>query len=209
MLVGSWRARSLKLNTAAIYAQAPLVQMKREPCGLQQPPCVRRSARKPAAVLSNLSPLNRGLSNGTQAPTGPRLAVSQTRKHARKGKSGVRKCLPDVEVLDIDIFIWGRLSLAPEEESFLGRGFCNDRKVSSKAQLRAQPSWTGAAASGLRTSTADTITSAALTASSATVPLPIHLPTQSPAPEALPRGLPQEMARAGSEPAPHARLGCS
>jgi hypothetical protein len=31
---------------------------------------------------------------------------------------------PDMEVLDVDVFIWGCLSLAPEEESFLSRGLC-------------------------------------------------------------------------------------
>lgn len=39
-------------------------------------------------------------------------------------QEGAAGCLPDVEVLDVDVFIRGCLSLAPKEESFLGRGLC-------------------------------------------------------------------------------------
>lgn len=35
---------------------------------------------------------------------------------------------PDVEVLHVDVLVWGRLSLAPEEKPFLGRGLCRTHK---------------------------------------------------------------------------------
>lgn len=58
-------------------------------------------------------------------------------------KQGAARHLPDMKVLDVDIFVWGCLSLAPEEEPFFGRSLCkahNDRKVRSSLhpQTRAQ-----------------------------------------------------------------------
>jgi hypothetical protein len=44
--------------------------------------------------------------------------------HGRRGR------LPDMEVLNIDVLVWGCLSLAPEEEPFLGRGLCKTHKDS-------------------------------------------------------------------------------
>lgn len=44
-----------------------------------------------------------------------------------------------MEVLDVDVFIWGCFSLAPEEKPFFGRGLCkayNDRKIRSKLNHR-------------------------------------------------------------------------
>lgn len=41
-----------------------------------------------------------------------------------RGRDVPVRVLPDVEILHIDILIWGSLSLAPEEEPFLGRSFC-------------------------------------------------------------------------------------
>lgn len=42
---------------------------------------------------------------------------------------------PDVEVLNVDVLVWRRLSLAPEQESFLGRGLCKTH-MDSEHRLR-------------------------------------------------------------------------
>lgn len=42
---------------------------------------------------------------------------------------------PDVEVLNVDVLVWRRFSLAPEQESFLGRGLCKTH-VDSEHGLR-------------------------------------------------------------------------
>lgn len=87
-------------------------------------------------------------------------------------KSGVRNRLPDVEVLDVDIFIRGCLSLAPEKEPFLGRGLCkahSNRKVSSKVNLRMWP--TLDRTFSLRPKEIADITTAALMAAVAAAPI--------------------------------------
>jgi hypothetical protein len=43
--------------------------------------------------------------------------------------------VPDMKVLDIDVFVGSRLPLAPEQETFLGGHFFNGNVLDSKALL--------------------------------------------------------------------------
>ena len=43
-------------------------------------------------------------------------------------------CLPDVEVLDIDVLVGSRLPLAPQQKTLLRRGLCRQRGMEERKE---------------------------------------------------------------------------
>lgn len=126
--LSSWTAHALKFKRSGSLCLLRCEEKRKPGCGWRARSC-----------LSSFS-----LLSGTQAPRAGQglteaCCIEQTRMRTRQGKPGMRKplgprtavllgaCLPDMEVLDVDVFIRGCLSLAPEEESFLGRGLCKHK----------------------------------------------------------------------------------